>query len=42
MVGGHLNQAVISATAEIILNRISGTVERKFSEEIGLNLFDFQ
>ncbi len=40
--GGHLNRAVISATCELFMNVIDGTVERKFSEEVGLNLFDFQ
>ena len=40
--GGHLNRAVISATAGIVLTLIPGTVERKFSKQIGLNLFDFQ
>lgn len=40
-IGGHLNKAVISATSEIIINKINGEVERKFSEEIGLNLIEF-
>ena len=39
--GGHLNECVISATGEFVLTRIEGTVERQFSEEIGLNLFKF-
>ena len=39
--GGHLKEAVISATCEIFLKRINSEVNRKFSEEIGLNLFDF-
>lgn len=39
--GGHLNSARISATCEMVLQLIEGQVERKFSEEIGLNLFEF-
>ena len=39
--GGHLKEAVISATCEIFLKRINSEVDRRFSEEIGLNLFDF-
>ncbi len=39
--GGHLNRAVISATCEMVIQVIDGSVDRKFSREIGLNLFDF-
>lgn len=39
--GGHLNRAMVSATCEMFINVINGTVEREFSEEIGLNLFKF-
>ena len=39
--GGHLTSAIISATGEIIIDSIDGTVDRKFNEEIGLNLFKF-
>lgn len=39
--GGHLNRAVISATCEMVVSVIPGTVDRAFSEEIGLNLFKF-
>lgn len=41
VVGGHLNRAVVSATCEMVVNVIPGTVDRAFSEEIGLNLFRF-
>lgn len=36
--GGHLNEAVVSATAEIMVEPFDGMVEREFNEEIGLNL----
>lgn len=39
--GGHLNKAMVSATCEMIINIIDGTVDRSFSEEVGLNLFKF-
>lgn len=39
--GGHLNRAVVSATCEMVVRVVDGTVERRFSDEIGLNLFEF-
>lgn len=39
--GGHLNRAIISATAEIQIQVIDGKIGREFSQEIGLNLFKF-
>ena len=39
--GGHLNRAVVSATCEMIVDVSEGVVERKFSDEVGLNLFEF-
>ena len=39
--GGHLVQARISATSEIIVREIKGEVGRKLSDEIGLNLLEF-
>lgn len=39
--GGHLNKALVSATCEMIITVIDGTVDRYFDEEIGLNLFRF-
>ena len=39
--GGHLNNAVISATCEMVIHVINGTVERYHDPEIGLNLFRF-
>ena len=39
--GGHLNRAIVSATCEVVINIIDGTVDREFNENIGLNLFKF-
>jgi len=40
--GGHLNAATVSATCEMVITLIDGQVDRRFNEEAGLNLFDFQ
>ncbi len=39
--GGHLNEAVVSATCEMVIDVIEGVVERKFDGQIGLNLMSF-
>ena len=39
--GGHLNQTFVSATCEMVINIIEGIVDRKYDENIGLNLFVF-
>lgn len=39
--GGHLNKAIVGATCEMVIQIINGKAERKFSEDIGLNLFEF-
>ena len=39
--GGHLSRAVVSATCEMVITIIDGSVDRYFDEEIGLNLFKF-
>ena len=38
---GHLTSAVISATLELFLQVWDGQVDRKFSDRVGLNLFEF-
>ncbi len=38
---GHLNSAFVSATVEVIIDAFEGEVDRKFSDEIGLNLLRF-
>ena len=40
--GGHLVKCYISATCEIIITVLNGSVNRQFNEEIGLNLFSFK
>lgn len=40
--GGHLNKAIVSATCEMVITLIDGRVDRRFEEEVGLNLFQFQ
>lgn len=40
-VGGHLKEAIVSATAEIVVHVINGSVGRSFHDKIGLNLLDF-
>lgn len=39
--GGHLARATVSATCEIVVDVIDGKIDRRFSEEIGLNLIAF-
>lgn len=41
ILGGHLNECWISATGEITVTKLDGSVEREMSEEIGLNLYRF-
>lgn len=39
--GGHLNEAIVSATAEIWIDIVDGEIDREFSETIGLNLLKY-
>ena len=39
--GGHLNQCYISTTCEIVIDAIDLDINRKYNEEIGLNLYEF-
>ena len=41
VVGGHLNEAYISATAEIVLEIIEANVDRIKDPNTGLNIFKF-
>lgn len=40
--GGHLNRAIVSATCEMFIHIVDGEVDRKFNDEVGLNLLDFK
>lgn len=39
--GGHLNEAIVSATAEIWIDVVEGDIDRAFSDTVGLNLLKF-
>ena len=39
--GGHLNEAIVSATCEMVVRVIDGQVDRAFDEDVGLNLLAF-
>ena len=39
--GGHLNEAIVSATCEMVIEIIDGQIDRAFNEDVGLNLFKF-
>jgi predicted DNA-binding protein with PD1-like motif len=41
VIGGHLDYAVVSAVAEIIIQSIDGIVEREYSDIAGVNLLQF-
>ena len=41
VLGGHLNEAVISATCELVVTCLPGETNRVFSDEVGLNLISF-
>ena len=38
VIGGHLKSLIISATGEVVLQKIATTLTREFDEETGLNL----
>lgn len=40
--GGHLSEAIVSATCEMVITIIDGSVDRRFDENIGLNLLTLQ
>lgn len=42
VVGGHLNRAIVSATCEMFIHIADGCVDRKFNDEVGLNVLSFE
>lgn len=41
VIGGHLNEAVVSATCELFVRKVEGHVGRRLDPETGLNIFDY-
>ena len=41
VIGGHLNEAVVSATCELFVRKVEGHVGRRLDPATGLNIFDF-
>ena len=41
VIGGHLNEAVVSATCELFVRKVEGHVGRRLDPETGLNIIDF-
>lgn len=41
LIGGHLNEAIVSATAEIFITILDGHVNRYLDTQIGLNRMSF-
>lgn len=41
MFGGHLNEAVVSATCEMTVAVVDGRAEREYDRAVGLNLIKF-
>jgi uncharacterized protein len=39
-IGGHLNEAIVSATCEVIIEEFKGEVSRKLDDDIGINLLE--
>ncbi len=39
--GGHIKQAIVGGTLEVVIELVEGEIQRKFNDEIGLNLMDF-
>ena len=42
VVGGHLTRAIISFTCELVIQIIDGEVDRKYDDELGINLYSFE
>ena len=41
VVGGHLTKAIVSATCEMTVRVLPGSVDRTFNEDLGINLIQF-